>query len=77
MGMSFLSFLFFSFLFFSFLFFLFFYASSCRVPAEFTVVGMFVPLVINEFAIVIGGGGVKVECTRFASMTCVGAPEVS
>ena len=28
-----------------------FYASSCRVSAEFTVVGMFVPLVINQFSI--------------------------
>ena len=29
---------------------IYFYASSGRVPVEFTVVGEFVPFVINEFA---------------------------
>ena len=53
------------------------YASSCRVPAEFTVVGVFVPLVIDEFAIVRGSGGVKVERTGVASMTGVGTLEIS
>ena len=37
-----------------------FNASSRRIPAEFTVVGVFVPFVVNEFAIVICGGGIKV-----------------
>ena len=44
---------------------------------EFTVVGVFVPLIIDEFAVVWGRVGVKVERTGFASVTCVGAPEVS
>jgi hypothetical protein len=40
-------------------------------PAELTVVGVFVPLVINEFAVVWGGVVVKEELIRFASVTCV------
>ena len=56
---------------------IYFYASSGRVPSEFTVVGEFVPLVIDKFAIVWDGVGVDVERTRFEPVTCVGAPEIS
>ena len=56
---------------------LYFYASSGWVPAELTVVGEFVPFDDDEFAIVWGLTGVKIERSRFASVTCVGAPEVS
>jgi len=38
---------------------------------------VFVPFVIDEFAIVWGSVCVKVERARFASMAGVGAPEVS
>ena len=44
---------------------------------EFTVVGVFVPLVVDEFTIVVGSGGIKVERARIASMTSVGTPEIS
>ena len=56
---------------------IYFYASSGRAPAEFIVVGVFVPLIIDEFSIVWGGVGVEVERAGFATATCVGAPEVS
>ena len=51
-----------------------FYAPSCRVPAEFTVIGVLVPLVVDEFAIVMGIGCIKVERSGVASMTSVGTP---
>ena len=47
------------------------------VPAKFTVISVFVSLVIDEFAIVWGSKGVEVERSGFASVTCVGAPEIS
>ena len=52
------------------------YVSSGRVSAEFTVISVFVPLVVDEFAIVMGSGGIKVERARVASVTCVGTPEI-
>ena len=54
-----------------------FYASSGGVPAEFAVVVVLVPLVVDEFAVVVGFRCVKVERSGRASMTSVGTPEVS
>ena len=44
---------------------------------EFAVVGEFVSFVVDEFAIMWGLPGVEIERSDFASVTCVGAPEVS
>ena len=44
---------------------------------KFTVIGEFVPFVVNEFAIMGGLLGVEVERSDLAAVTCVGAPEVS
>ena len=54
-----------------------FYAPSCRVPAKFTVVGVLVPLIVDEFAIVMGIRCIKVKRSGIASMTSVGTPEIS
>ena len=54
-----------------------FYASRGGVPAEFAVVVVLVPFVVDEFAIVMGFRRVKVERSGLASMTSVGTPEVS
>ena len=54
-----------------------FYSSSGWVPAEFTSVGEFAPFDVDEFAIVWGLTGLEIVRLGFASVPCVGAPEVS